>query len=75
MNIDTRKLAFIQRFTQLKDENTLKKFEDLLELENQFFQPMSVEEYRNHVKEGIEDYHSGRTTDHKDFENEIKSWK
>jgi predicted transcriptional regulator len=36
---------------------------------------MSVEEYRNHVKEGIEDYHSGRTTDHKDFENEIKSWK
>jgi len=75
MNIDTRKLAFIQRFAQLKDENTLKKFEQLLELEGQHFQPMSVEEYQGHVREGMEDYKSGRVTNHEDFQKEIKSWK
>ena len=75
MNIDTRKLAFIQRFVQLKDENTLKKFEQLLELEDQYFQPMSEEEYQGHVREGMEDYKSGRVTGHEDFQKEIKSWK
>lgn len=75
MNLDTRKLAFIQRFAQLKDENTLKKFEQLLELEDQHFKPMSEQEYRSHVQEGMEDYKSGKVTSNEDFQKEIKSWK
>lgn len=75
MNIDTRKLAFIQRFAQLKDENILKKFEQLFELEGQHLQPMSEEEYQSHVREGMENYKSGRVTNHEDFQKEIKSWK
>lgn len=74
MNIDTRKLAFIQKFTQLSDESVLEKFEQLMDLENEHFKPMSVDEYKNHVEEGLADYKTDRLTDQVDFEDEIKNW-
>lgn len=74
MDIDARKLAFIQRFTQLKNESSLDKLEQLLEIEENHFKPITEGEFKNHVKEGLEDYKTGRVTSQGDFENEIKSW-
>ena len=74
MNIDARKLAFIQRFSRVQNESTLEKLEQLLELEESHFQPISEDQYGDEVKEGLEDYSAGRTTSQDDFENEIKNW-
>lgn len=75
MDIDARKISFIQKFTRLQNEDSLKMFELLLEIENQNLQPMTHEEYKSQVKEGLEDYKAGRTTSTENFQKEVKNWK
>lgn len=50
MDIQTRKIEFIQAFLKLDDENLVSVFEDILKSEtNQDFQPMSIDELNERI--------------------------
>ena len=37
-------------------------------------EPLNVNEYKAHVRQGLTDVKEGRVTSHDDFLNEVKSW-
>ncbi len=59
MNIQTRKIAFIQAFLQLQSEESISRFEELLEIEKKEFRPMSIEELNARIERSENDFKNG----------------
>ena len=80
MDLQYRKLSFIQEFIKLTDINLLDKFEKLLQQERKKMyeaelKPMSMKEYERRIDKGIDDYKQNRLTTAKKLKKEIASWK
>lgn len=79
MNIQTRKLALIEEFIQISDENLLTKIESFIRkekkksLQNEL-QPMSLTEFYELIDQARQDAEAGRLVSHDELAEKIKGW-
>ena len=79
MDIQTKKLHFVQEFLRLKDENLIDKLSDLLRIEKKKkiekeLKPFSQNEFNDIIDSAESDSENGRLTSAKELKNEIGSW-
>ena len=80
MDIQTRKLHFIQEFLRLANENIIEKFEKLLQQERKKIiekdiSPMTLVQYEQRINNAKSDLMNNRVTTAKKLKKEISSWK
>ena len=79
MDIQTRKIEFVQKFLKLQNEELISRFEKLLNTENSLkkqkeFQPMSIEDLNERIDKSLEDSKNGKLTKSSDLHAEIEKW-
>ena len=79
MDIQTKKLHFVQEFLRLKDEDLIDKISDLLRIEKKKkiekeLNPLSQKEFNDLIDSAESDSENGRLTSAKELKNEIDSW-
>jgi hypothetical protein len=72
LDIQTRKIQFVQKFLSIKREDTITKFEKLLLKEtgghhNDTIQPMTLEELNARIDRSEEDFREGRFKEGKEL--------
>lgn len=65
MDLQTRKIEFVQEFLKIQSEELISQLENLLKNksnsdENDFFNPMSIEEFNNRIDQSEDDFKNGR---------------
>ncbi len=80
MNIQAKKLALIEEFIRINDEEFISKLELLIKAEKKRLidkekQPMSLDEFYKMIDQAKQDSENGRVIPHQDLEEKIKSWK
>jgi len=79
MNLEARKISFVQEFLKLQSDEVITKFENILRIEkNQNIQrksePMSAQELNKRIDIAMEDSKNGRLTEANDLLAEIEKW-
>ncbi|MEI7979025.1 MAG: hypothetical protein WCI53_09295 [Bacteroidota bacterium] len=77
MDLQTRKILFVQEFLKLESENIVTHLENLLITETENFNglsPMSIEEYKKRIEESLNDSLNGRLTETIQLQAEIEKW-
>lgn len=79
MDIQTRKISFVQDFLKLQDEKIISMFEKLLQKEqSQSFQekikPMTLEEFNTRIDKSLANSKAGKLTEASQLMAEIESW-
>ena len=78
MDIQTRKIEFVQELLKLEDEELLTQLEDLLHSVNSSndsdFKPMSITEFNNRIDQSLNDSQNGKLTSTDDLILEIDKW-
>ncbi|MGY5846086.1 hypothetical protein ACW6QP_01595 [Salegentibacter sp. HM20] len=79
MDLDTRKILFVQDFLKLQNEEIIVALENFLlkrklELLEENLKPMSVEEYERELDQAMEDSRNGRMIKASGLKEEIKKW-
>ena len=79
MNLETRKLSFIQEILRIQSEKTISRLETILrkeksvtEFEN--IKPMSVKKFNERIDKSLEDSKNGKLTEVSDLISEINKW-
>lgn len=75
MDIQTRKLNFIESFLHLKNEKIIAKLESLLQSENKNLQNTSLLEYNNDLEQAEERIENGSFYTSEEVENLVGQWK
>jgi len=80
MDIQLRKIQFVQEFLRLDNEQVIAKLEELLtsekkKLSTSKLKPYTLEEFHQMVQEAEADVEAGRVTSAEDLLREIDSWK
>ena len=61
MELQTRKLEFIQEFLKLQSEEVISQFENLMKKRiKDSFKPMSIEEFNKGIDKSEDDFKNGR---------------
>lgn len=79
MDLEARKISFVQEFLKLQNEEIISCLEKLLrkrkaELLERSFKPMSVEQYSAEIDQAMEDSKNGRMIKATDLKVKIKKW-
>ncbi len=79
MDIQTKKLHFVQEFLRLKDESLIDKLTDLLRIEKKKkiekeLRPFSQKEFNDLIDSAESDSENGRLISARELKNEIDSW-
>jgi len=80
MDIQTRKINFIQDFLRLRNTKLIEKLENIL-LEDKAkdyeanLKPMSVDSFNQMIDKSIEDVHQGNVVDARELKETVKKWK
>ncbi|MBK0401661.1 hypothetical protein I5M27_01610 [Adhaeribacter sp. BT258] len=79
MDIQARKIHFVQEFLRLNNEKIVAKFEQILQSEKQKLyaaevNPMSMEEFNKMIDSAEDDAANGRFRSAEDLEKDIDSW-
>ncbi len=77
MDLQTRKILFVQEFLKLESENIVTHLENLLISETENFNglsPMSIEEYKKRIEESLKDSLNGRLTETIQLQAKIEKW-
>jgi len=80
MDLQTRKIQFIQEFLRLANDNIIGKFEKMLQqerrrIEKQDTSPMTMDQYEQRINNASDDLKNNRVTSAKKLKKEIASWK
>ena len=80
MDLQTRKIHFIQEFLRTANKSLLEKFEEMLRQERKKMyeddiKPMSLHQYENKIDNALDDIQNNRLTSAKKLKKEITSWK
>jgi hypothetical protein len=80
MNLEARKIEFVQEFLRLESEEIVSGLEEILkkrkaELYEKNLKPMSVEQLNADIDKSIEDSKNDRVISSKDLKAEIKKWR
>ena len=80
MDLEARKILFVQEFLRLQNEDIIIGLEKLLRkkkaevIENEL-RPMSIQQYSDEIDQAIEDSQNGRVIRASDLKEKIKKWK
>lgn len=80
MDIQARKIQFVQEFLRVADDGLVTKLEGVLRVERKKkldlqFHPMTLNELNQSVAAAEEDYKNGRVTEASAVIDQIDSWK
>jgi len=80
MDLETRKITFIQEFLKLQNEEIIGGLEKLLrerrmELLESELKPMSMEQFNADIDQSLEDSKNGRIIEANELKKEIENWK
>jgi hypothetical protein len=80
MDIQTRKINFVQEFLRLRNIKLIEKLEKIL-LEDKAkdyetnLKPLSIDSFNKMVDKSIEDTKQGNVVDARDLKESVKKWK
>ncbi|MDD3721579.1 MAG: hypothetical protein PHW92_03690 [Lutibacter sp.] len=79
MNLETRKLSFIQEFLRLQNEEIVSGLEKFLrkrkiELLENDFKPMSIEQFHEEIDRALDDSENERIIKASDLKDKIRKW-
>lgn len=79
MDLETRKISFVQEFLRLQNEEIVSGLEKLLrkrktELIEKNMKPMSMKQYNSEIDHAMEDSKNGRMIKAKDLKAKILKW-
>ena len=79
MDLQTRKILFVQEFLNLQNEEIILQFEKLLRREkkkisSKELKPMTLEEFNRRIDTSLEDSEKGRLTESSKVLSEIEKW-
>lgn len=80
MDIQARKIHFVQEFLRVADDELVTKLEMLLrverkkKLENEL-RPMTLKEFNDIIDKSEDDFKNGRVTEARNLLNQIDKWK
>lgn len=77
MNIETRKIEFVQAFLNLQSEKLISQFEKLLKKAKQSekeLKPFTIEELNSRINVSLEDSKNEDVTESNELLSEIKHW-
>ncbi len=80
MDIEARKLHFIQEFLRVSDEELVAKLEKLLRIERkkkleEEIRPMTLKEFNETIDKSEDDFANARVTEARNLLNQINTWK
>ncbi|WDF62400.1 hypothetical protein [Flavobacterium sp. KACC 22763] len=79
MDLEARKISFVQEFLRLQNEEIVNQLENLLheqkvQLLDLEMKPMSLDQFNNEIDQSINDVAQGRITSAKDLKSRIQKW-
>lgn len=79
MDLQTRKIAFVQEFLRLQNEEIVSGLEHLLrrkkaEQVDKLLLPMSVEQYNREIDQSLMDSFDGKLTSANDLKKKVRKW-
>lgn len=77
MNIETRKIEFVQAFLNLQSEELISQFEKLLKKAKQSekgLKPFTIEELQERIAKSEEDFENGRFKTQEELEKISSNW-
>ena len=80
MDIQSRKIHFIQEFLKYANTSILDQFEEMLKIEREKvfekeIEPMTLKEYELRVEKAFEDVKNNRVKSARKLKQEIATWK
>jgi len=80
MDLQTRKISFVQEFLNLQNEEIILLLEKLLRKEKKKIsanhtEPMSIEEFNKRIDLSLEDSKKGHLTESNQLLSEIEKWR
>ena len=78
MDLQSRKIYFVQEFLKLQNEEIISAFEKLFKKKMKSvpheFQAMSLDEFYKRINESLEDSKNGKLTESSELMEEIERW-
>lgn len=79
MDLQTRKISFVQEFLSIQSEEVISRLEKYLKkekisMEEKAFKPMTISELNRRIDQSEQDSINGRLTEMNDFLAEIEKW-
>jgi len=78
MDLQSRKIEFVQEFLKLQSEEAISRLEKLLRIEKKWdknrLEPMTVHEFNARIEKSMADAKNGRLTEVSDLLEEIEKW-
>ncbi|MBF4470744.1 hypothetical protein [Flavobacterium sp. HJJ] len=79
MDLQARKIAFVQEFLSIESEEMISRLEKLLKnkksgIEDINFQPMTMEEFESRIDQSMDDSKNGRVIEANELLKEIEKW-
>lgn len=79
MDLQTRKISFVQEFLSIQSEEVISRLEKYLKKEKKIilddeFSPMTMEEFESRIDQSMEDSKNGRVIEAKQLLEDIKKW-
>ena len=79
MDIETRKIEFIQKFLKIQNEEVISRLENMLRKEikssdKDELKPMTVEELNTRIDKSMDDSKKGRIVEASDLKAKIEKW-
>lgn len=79
MDLESRKISFVQEFLRLQNEEIISGLEKLLrkrkaELVEKNLKPMTIEQYKDEIDLAMEDSKNGRMIKATDLKDKTKKW-
>jgi hypothetical protein len=79
MDLQSRKISFVQEFLSIESEEIISRLENFLKKEKKVnttkeFSPMTMEEFQNRIDQSMEDSKNGRVIEAKQLIEKIKKW-
>ena len=74
MDIQTRKIEFIQEFLKVQSEELISRLESVLKNKEVDFKPFTIEEFNARVDKSSEDSKNERVTESTVLRSEMEKW-
>ncbi|OXB08089.1 hypothetical protein [Flavobacterium pectinovorum] len=79
MDLEARKISFVQEFLRLESEEIVIHLEKILhkqkvELIDQEMKSMSIDQFNKEIDQSLDDAKNGRIRSAKDLKSKIKKW-
>jgi len=79
MDLEARKISFVQEFLRLENEEIVTKLENLLhekkvELTDLEMKPITIDQFNSEIDQSLNDAAHGRVVSAKDLKSRIQKW-